>query len=84
LAQMLGEVELNARDRASAVKLLKGNLSTSKDWIVINMTLESLAKFAREDARLRRWLLPVMRQYQGSDYKSIAIRARRLCAKLEK
>ncbi|MGH9829343.1 MAG: hypothetical protein ACREDR_39505, partial [Blastocatellia bacterium] len=82
LAQMLAEVTLNVKERSDAVRLLKRNLSQSKDWIVITCTMDSLAHFAQDDVRLRRWFIDELREYQGSEYKSIATRARKLLAKL--
>jgi hypothetical protein len=83
LAQIIARLTLNTKDKATAISVLKINLLQSKDWIVLNWTLDSLAKFALDDARLRQWFIGVLRQYQGSDYKSIASRARRLLAQLE-
>ena len=84
LAQMLAEVRLDAKDKAAAVRLLKRNLSQSKDWIVINCTMDSLAKFSRENPRLRQWFIGVLREYQTNEYKSISSRAKKLLAQLEK
>jgi hypothetical protein len=80
---MLARLTLNTKDKATAIGILKRNLSKSKDWTVINWTLDSLAKFARHDARLRQWFIGVLRQYQASNYKSIASRARKLLAQLD-
>jgi len=82
LAQMLAEVELTPKQKAGAIRLLKRNLSQSTDWIVINCTMDSLAKFAQNNPRLRREFVETLREYQNSSYKSIASRARRLLARL--
>jgi hypothetical protein len=83
LAQILAEVPLERNERATAVRLLKGNLSQSKDWIVITCTMQSLVVFAQQDSRLRKWFVDVLRDFKTSEYKSIATRARKLLAQLE-
>lgn len=83
LAQMLGELPLSPDQRSRAVEVLRRNLRESNDWIVINMSIESLAGLAREDPELREKLLPLLDDLRGSDRKSIAARARRLHAELE-
>jgi len=84
LAQMLAEVGLNAKDRRAAIKVLTRNLISSKDWIVITCTMESLAVFATTDTNLRMWLVDLLREYRLSSYKSISTKARKLLAGLEK
>ncbi|HKV38178.1 MAG TPA: hypothetical protein VJX67_03115 [Blastocatellia bacterium] len=82
LAQMLAEVTLSSNEKTRAIRLLKRNLSQSKDWIVINCTMNSLAKFALENARLRKEFVGMLVKYRSSGYKSIASRARKLLAQL--
>jgi hypothetical protein len=50
LAQILGEVELTPSQRAAACRILKRNLAEKKDWIVVNYSMETLAKFSRDDS----------------------------------
>lgn len=83
LSQILGEIPLNNADTARAIRLLKRTLSESTDWIVINLTLESLARFASEDQDLRSELKQLLPRYLNSPYKSVAARARRLARQLE-
>lgn len=82
LAQMLTRIELTPRQRVRAVQILRRNLDTYDDWIVVNLTLEALAHFARSDPVLRRDLIPVLRNHRRSRRKSIARRAARLLAAL--
>ncbi len=83
LAQILARVELTAEQRTRAIALLWRNLDDYDDWIVVNLTLEALAHFAREDPALRAQLIPILRRARGSDWRSIAKRATRLLAQLE-
>jgi len=83
LAQILGEVPLTAGQRRRAVEILKRNVEHSDDWIVLNLTMESLAGFAQDDVELRRWLLPVLRRRLADRRKAVAKRAGRLLEQLQ-
>ena len=83
LAQILAEIELTPRQRDRAVRILKRNLERYDDWIVINLTLEALAHFAREDARLRRELIPILHHRQSDPRKAVAERATKLLGELQ-
>ncbi len=80
LAQILTEVELDEREQAEAIAILERNLDTSGDWIVINLTLQALAAFARTSPALRVRLAQRLLRYQDSPYRSVASRARKLLA----
>lgn len=78
LAQILAEIELTPAQRARAAVTLKRNLKKYDDWIVVNLTLEALAQFARDDPHLRAELIPILREHQAATRRSIAKRAARL------
>jgi hypothetical protein len=78
LAQILSEIPLTPEQQIQAVKILKYNLEVYDDWIVVNLTLEALATFARKDADLRQEFPKILRQFQFSPKKSIASRVRKL------
>jgi hypothetical protein len=82
LAQMLARIELTAAERARAIRLLESNLARYDDWIVVNLTLEALAKFARDDASFRDRFVRIVARHVGSRHKSVASRARRLLDEL--
>jgi hypothetical protein len=82
LAQILIEVRLDDREQAEAITILEHNLDTSGDWIVINLTLQALATFARTSPAVRTRLTERLHHYQDSPYKSVASRARKLLAEL--
>jgi hypothetical protein len=82
LAQILTEVRLDDREQAAAIAILEHNLDTSGDWIVINLTLQALAMFARTSPAVRTRLTRRLHHYQDSPYKSVASRARKLLAEL--
>lgn len=78
LAQMLGEISLGAEDKAKAITLLKRYLEADQDWIVTNCSLETLAKFAREDNSLRPDFLLILKKHRNNRRKSVVSRVRKL------
>lgn len=75
--QVLGD-EMTPAQKAAATDLLKRNLESYNDWIVINHTIQTLAMWAVSDEPLRHWLLPHLRRLRNEKRKSIAKRATRL------
>lgn len=69
---------LSGIQRKRAIEIMKRNLETDKDWIVQNITAESLAHFAKSDIQLRKWLVPQLDTMKGSKHKSVAHKARKL------
>ena len=60
---------------AQAKTVLKSNLESYTDWIVLNNTMETLAVWAKEDDKLKQWLLPKLEVLKEDDRKSVAKRA---------
>lgn len=83
LAQILGEINLSAAEKDQATKILFGNLRSDNDWIVINYSLETLAKFAKTEEKTKQKLLEQLNKLQYSSYKSIASRSKRLLGLLQ-
>lgn len=82
LAQMLGEVELTPSQRAAACRILKRNLTEKKGWIVVNYSMETLAKFSRNDSQLRTEVLAMLKELRSDPHTSIVARAHKLIAAL--
>ncbi|HVW16670.1 MAG TPA: hypothetical protein VHB30_00335 [Solirubrobacteraceae bacterium] len=82
LAEILGEISLSAADRRRATRILKRNLESSEDWIVIGDTMQTLTGFAESDAGLRAWLLPALRRHRDSGRKAVAKRAQKCLTRL--
>ncbi|MFN8205556.1 MAG: hypothetical protein U0S48_23610 [Solirubrobacteraceae bacterium] len=82
LAEIFGEVSLSPAQRRQAIEILKRNLETCEDWIVITDSMQTLTGFAATDPELRDWLLPVLRNHRGAGRKAIAKRAEKLLARL--
>jgi hypothetical protein len=74
LAQLLLELDsfLTSSQRKQAIAVLKRNLLASNDWIVLNMTMQTLGHWARHDADLLAWLRPALERLSGDPRKSVA------------
>ncbi|MEM7128082.1 MAG: hypothetical protein AAF702_17235 [Chloroflexota bacterium] len=77
LAKDMSETQL-----ASAKTILKRNLTTWEDWIVLNNTMQTLGEWAKNDGELKAWLLPYLEERQQDARKSVANRAKKLQARL--
>lgn len=74
--------KMSQQQLTEAKSILKRNLETWEDWIVLNNTMQTLAEWALEDDRLREWLLPHLEIRQTDSRKSVAKRAARLLGSL--
>ena len=61
-----------------AKEILKNNLDKSEDWIVQNTTIETLSTWAKDDEKLRMWIIPRLENFSKSDRKSVAGRAKKM------
>lgn len=80
LAQMFMwlDEKMDDMQRQRAIEIMKHNLETDDDWIVQNTTADSLAYFARSDARIREWLLPRLEKMKSSRHNSVVRKAHKL------
>jgi hypothetical protein len=74
---LLLEKHLSATQKAEATAIMKSNLENDKDWIVQNMTMETLGKWAISDGALRAWLLPQLEKNILDHRKSVSKKARK-------
>jgi len=61
-----------------AKEILKNNLDKSDDWIVQNTTIETLSTWAKDDEKLRLWIIPRLEKFSKNDKKSVAGRAKKM------
>ncbi len=73
---------LDDDQRSRAQEIMKANLDSHQDWIVINNSMQTLGNWAKDDEELRQWLLPRLERFTGETRKSIAGRAKKLLASL--
>ena len=74
--------ELTEAQHTAATAIMKHNLANHTDWIVLNNTMEALAKWAKADADLRQWVLPHLETHSADARKSVASRAKKLLTRL--
>ena len=67
-------------DRARA--LMQRNLQENPDWIVLNMTMETLTEWSAHDQGLRGWLIPELQRISNDRRKSVKARATKFLRKL--
>lgn len=68
--------------RARAVEIMKRNLATCDDWIVLNNSMKVLGAWAADDPKLRVWLVPHAHRLAGDSRKSVASNARKMLEQL--
>jgi hypothetical protein len=74
------EPDMTANQRARATELMKRNLARHHDWIVLNMTMETLFQWSRKSPELKAWLKPHLDRLANDPRKTVAARARKLTA----
>ena len=84
VAQLLHHLrgDLSAAQQERATHLLQRNLTTSTDWIVLNVTMDVLTDQAMHDPAVARWLTPQLERLRDDKRKSVAKRASMRLAKL--
>lgn len=84
VAQLLKHLrsDFSGGQEQRATELLQRNLSTSTDWIVLNVTMDVLTEWASGDAALANWLAPNLERLSRDQRKSVAKRASKRLAEL--
>ena len=77
LAQLFDRLDsdMTVAQRRGARDVLKHNLQSHTDWIVLNHTIETLSAWPADDAALSKWLQPHLRRFAQNLRKSVAKRA---------
>ena len=83
LAQIFSEITLNSSETKSAIGIMLHNLETMDDWIVTNLTLESLANFVRAETFDQSAFINILKQYLKSRHKSVVSRSTKLLKEFE-
>lgn len=79
---MRSDLEPSQFDRA--LQHLKYNLTHHSDWIVLNNTMQTLGKWAKEDEALQVWMKPHLARISKDERKSVSKRAVKLLEVLAK
>ncbi len=69
------EKRLSDNQRIRAEEILKTNLANHQDWIVLNMTMETLGKWAKKDETLKIWMEPHLNRLSQDSRKSVSKKA---------
>ncbi|MEN1783849.1 MAG: hypothetical protein AAGF77_01810 [Bacteroidota bacterium] len=67
-----------------AKSIIKHNLETESDWIVLNNSMETLAKWGKSDIELMGWLIPNLKRLTQDERKSVAKRASKILDSVNK
>ena len=73
---------LSPQQTARALQIMKHNLATHGDWIVLNTSMQVLFDWRLEHPGLERWLKRQLQRHCGDERKSVAKRAAKLLAQL--
>ncbi len=66
------EKYMTAEQKMRAVNVLKVNLSTHNDWIVLKNTTQTLGEWSKQDAKLKTWLLPHLERLSMDERKTVS------------
>lgn len=75
--------EMSDQQIQSATKIMKKNLETHNDWIVLNASMETLGKWSNKQESLRKWLIPILEKHAEDERKSVSSRARKILKRIE-
>jgi UDP-N-acetylmuramoylalanine-D-glutamate ligase len=65
-----------------AKEIVKHNLATENDWIVLKNSMDTLGKWAKEDEELKQWLKPHLKRLQKYSKKVVPNTAKKWEAEL--
>ena len=74
------ENDLSSEQLAKAKTHLSYNLENHNDWIVLNMTMDTLAHWARDDDKLKQFIRPHLSKLKSDPRKSVAKKATKMLA----
>ncbi|WP_420553262.1 hypothetical protein [Tenacibaculum aiptasiae] len=78
------EADMNDKQIEQAKSIMKRNLASHNDWIVLNQTMVTLTKWSISDIELKEWLFPHLLRLTSDKRKSVAGRAEKMIDKLKK
>lgn len=77
------EADMNDKQIEQAKSIMKRNLANNNDWIVLNQTMVTLAKWSINNIELKEWLFPHLVRLTSDKRKSVAGRAEKMIDKLK-
>ncbi|MEM6830724.1 MAG: hypothetical protein AAF551_09405 [Bacteroidota bacterium] len=67
--------EMTEEQLKQAKALLKKNLESQSDWIVLNNTMNTLGEWAKKDEELKEWIKPHLDRIVSDERKSVKSKA---------
>jgi hypothetical protein len=71
LFEML-EKFMTEKQKSQAIEILKSNLATHPDWIVLKNMSQTLGEWAKKDADLKKWLLPHLQRLSQDERRTVS------------
>ena len=59
---------------------MQTNLTSSKDWIVLSQTMNTLGKWDKKDEILKIWMLTELKKISNDMHKSVSSKAKKYLA----
>lgn len=72
---MLWEKDLTPFQKERAIVIMQENIAFNTDWIVLNMTMNTIGEWAKSDSKLKNWLKPHILRLSKDSRKSVASKA---------
>ena len=77
------EKDMSSGQKERALGIMKHNLTTHNDWIVLCQTAETLGRWAKEDDGLKSWLVPHLKRLGKDARNSVSKKAQKTLATLD-
>jgi hypothetical protein len=78
LAQMLGELSLSEPQRKKALKILGSNLISSKDWLVLNFSIDTYAKLFKQNTAEEKAFFLLLDRHKDSVHRTVSKKVQKL------
>lgn len=72
---LLLQKDMSETQLTSAKQIMKNNLANHDDWIVLNMTMDTLGKWSKTDSDLKLWIEPHLKRLTSDTRKSVSKKA---------
>jgi hypothetical protein len=82
LFEML-EKFMTAKQKNQAIEILKSNLATHSDWIVLKNTSQTLGEWAKKDVKFKGWLIPHLERLSQDKRRTVSGAAKKYLKALE-
>lgn len=63
---------MTVEQKNQAIEVMKHNLATHTDWIVLKNTSQTLGAWAKKDASLKKWLIPHLERLIGDERRTVS------------